>query len=287
MSSKVHNKRRNVGLLYEFLVRAASGAVIDDNAQKSSVALRILKKHFSPGTALHREFKLFNSLMKVEISSEAVAGHILREAREAARLYENVTLQRAKTNLINEINKTFDDPTFWDAPITNYRIYATIGTLISEWREPTGRVDIGRLAEYEENLVKWLTEKKDAAPVMSSKVTDGTEKLALRIALKKFNEKYTGLLPEQKDIIRQWALSQHSGKPEAIVRALREVKENTLLTIEKAGSEEDLENLNRDLIEVRNTIRAESLETVDDDTIKRFMLYTRLRTELLTKNGEK
>lgn len=287
MSSKVHNKKRNVGLLYEFLVRAASGAVIEGDTQKSAAALRILKKHFAPGTPLHREFKLFNSLMKVEISSSAVAGTILREAREAARDYDNERLQRAKTGLINEINKTLDDPTFWDAPIANYRVYATIGTLISEWRQQTGRVDIQRLAEYEDNLVKWLTEKKEAVPVISSKPADGTEKLALRIALKKFNEKYTGLLPEQKDIIRQWALSQHSGKSESIIRALKEVKDSTLQAIERTSNDDDLENLNRDLVEARNMIRGETLETVDDDVIKRFMLYSKLRAELVTKGGEK
>lgn len=284
MSSKIHNKRRNVGLLYEFLVRAASTAVVEGNEKKSATALNLLEKHFSFGTPLHREFRLFNSLMKVQISSSAVAGTILNEAKDAARDYEIDELARAKTRLINEINKAFDDPTIWDTPIPNYRIYATIGTLISEWREPKGRVDIQKLASYEQQLVNWLTESKEVPPEEPRVARDGTERLAFRLALRKFNDKYSSaLLPEQKDIIRQWALSQHSGKPESIVRALREIKESTLLDLERASMDPELEGINKDIVDTKKRLISESLEQIDDETVKRFMLYSRLRSEINNK----
>lgn len=287
MSSKGHNKKRNVGLLYEFLVRTASTAVVEGNEAKSSLALDMLNKHFAPGTALHREFKLFNSLMKVQITSSAVAGTILTEARNAARDYKIDELQKAKTRLINEMNRSFNDPTLWDTPIPNYRIYATIGTLISEWREQTGRVDIRRLANYEEQLVKWLMENKTAVVEQTYSPCDGTERLAFKIALRKFNEKYSGtLLPEQKDIIRQWALSNHSGKPESIIRALKEIRESLVVDLDRASRDTTLENINKDIVDTKKKILNESLETVDDETVKRFMLYSRLRSEINTKDEE-
>lgn len=284
MSSKIHNKKRNVGLLYEFLIRAAASAIVEGDVTKSARALQILKKHFSSGP-LHKEFKLFNSLIKAQISSESVASSILREAREAAKDYNDSELNRAKTRLINEINRTFDDPTFWDAEISNYRIYATIGTLISEWRQPTGKVDILKLAEYEDALVKWLTENKDAPQQLQSGKYDGTEKLALRIALKKFNEKYSSLLPEQKELVRTWALSQQSGKTDAITRVLSEVRSRTLLAIDRASGDEDMHVLSSELKEVREKLVTESFDNINDEMIKRFMLYAKLRSELNTKDG--
>lgn len=286
MSSKAHNKKRNVGLLYEFLVRIASAAVVEGNVDKSALALELLKKHFEPGSPLHREFRLFNSLMKVQISSPAVATSVLREAREAAKSYDVGELQKAKTRLINEMNRKLDDPALWDIPIPDYRVYATIGTLISEWRAPTGKVDIERLAEYEDKLVEWLVQPKDKQPEMTVVPRDGTERLALRLALRKFNDKYSVLLPEQKDIIRLWALSQHSGKPEAIQRVLRQIREDTVKAIDEALADDELASQHGELREVKENLGKEILEKVDDSTVKNFMLYTKLRAEIRDRGRE-
>lgn len=285
--SMVHRKRKNVGLLYEFLVRTASTAVVDGDAAKSALALELLRKHFKKGSVLHNEFRLFNSLMKVQITSTAVASTILREARNAARGHEVSDLDRAKSRLVNEMNRAFDDPTLWDTPIPNYRVYATIGTLISEWRAADGCVDISKLAEYEDKLVTWMTESKVVPQELVESQPDGTERLALRLALRKFNEKYSSaLIPEQKDIIRQWALARHSGKPEAIVRALGSVKEKALATFDEALSDTEMETVNVQLTEAKKQLIAESLsvDTVDDETIRRFMLYVKLVSEIQTKD---
>ena len=71
--SRTHNKRRNAGLLYEFLVRTISQALVEGNQKKSSTALKILRRHFKPGTELHKEFRLINALVRSTVSSESVA----------------------------------------------------------------------------------------------------------------------------------------------------------------------------------------------------------------------
>lgn len=286
MSSKAHNKRRNAGLLYEFLFRAASTAIVDGDHDKSAAALAIIKKYFNKDAELYREYRLFNSLMKVEVKSEAVASTILREAALAAKSLQTEAVQKKKTALINEINKTFDDPTFWDAPIANYKIYATIGTLISEWSEQSGKVDIQRLAELEDRLVTWLRENKSAAQETEPTKRDGTERLALRLALRKFNEKYAGTLQtEQKDIIRLWALSHQSGKAEPVTKFLAEVKSSTLAAIDVAVKDPELSLLHEGIKSTREKIESEKLEEVNDETVTRFVLYSHLKSEL-TKRGD-
>lgn len=286
MSSKAHNKRRNAGLLYEFLFRAASTAIVDGDHEKSAAALAIIKKYFNKDGELYREYRLFNSLMKVEVKSEAVASTILREAALAAKSLQTEAVQKKKTALINEINKTFDDPTFWDAPIANYKIYATIGTLISEWSEQSGKVDIQRLAELEDRLVSWLRENKSAVQEAEPAKRDGTERLALRLALRKFNEKYAGTLQtEQKDIIRLWALSHQSGKAEPVTKFLAEVKSSTLAAIDVAVKDPELALLHEGIKSTREKIESEKLEEVNDETVTRFVLYSHLKSEL-TKRGD-
>ncbi len=83
-----HNKKRNTGLLYEFLIKTISQALVDDDKKRSSKALKIVKTHFKPGTELYKEFRLVNSIMKTTVSSEAVASSILNEAKSAARSHD-------------------------------------------------------------------------------------------------------------------------------------------------------------------------------------------------------
>lgn len=286
MSNKVHNKKRNIGLLWEFLTRAAAAALVEGDSEKSAAVLRVIKRHFSPGTHLYNEFRLFDSLMKVEVSSPAVAASILSAAREAAKSYDVNEISKAKTRLINEMNKVIDDPHAWDVEIPNYRTYATIGTLISEWRQPTGKADIELLAQYEERLVNWLSEKKqEAAPLVESN-RDGTENIALRIALKKFNEKYSALLPEQKQLIKSWVLSKSSGDASVIRSQLESIKKNTGASISRALVERGLSTINSDLKIAEQKLLSESLNAIDDETIKRFMLYTKLDSEIRTTEDE-
>ena len=48
--SKSHNKKRNVGLLYEFLVSVISRSLVDGDKKKSAQALKIIRKHFKRRT---------------------------------------------------------------------------------------------------------------------------------------------------------------------------------------------------------------------------------------------
>ena len=43
MTTKNHNKKRNSLLIYEFLVRTISRALVEDDKKKSSAALKILR----------------------------------------------------------------------------------------------------------------------------------------------------------------------------------------------------------------------------------------------------
>lgn len=286
MSTKSHNKKRNTGLLYEFLVRTISKALVNGDKRKSAVALRVVKRHFKPGTELYKEYRLINSLICTTVSSEHVAASILQEAKVAARSYDMRALDREKSLLISTINKALDDENFFDQPVNEYRMYATVQTLLNDWR--TKDADLGRQARYEDQLVKWLvTEKPETPDAVISEDTPGESRLLMKVMMKKLNEKYAGVLSdEQRNLLRAYAFSTANDDSDSITKKLVEVKGRLVAEItEFRQKNKDNEYVNNKLDEVRQQLENESLDVVNDDTVTRFMLYTKLSSELTAEES--
>lgn len=284
MSSKGHNKKRNTGLLYEFLIRAISQSLVAGNQKKSSVALKVIKRHFKPGTELYKEYRLINSLVKTTVSSEAVAASIIQEAKAAARSYEPKALDREKSLLIGTINRAINDEDFYDSQVNEYRIYATIQTLLNDWRSPDH--DLGRLAQYEDQLLRHLvTPKVEVPDALITEDSPGTSRLLMKVMMKKLNEKYAGVLSEeQRNLVRAYAFSTANDDPESIKKKLVEVKERLLAEIDKFSQQNaDSEYVNKKMDEARQRIEGEQFDVVDDDTVTRFMLYAKLSSELMSE----
>lgn len=279
--SNSHNKKRNTGLLYEFLVTMISRSLVDGNQKASSQALRILRRHFRPGTELYKEFRLIHALRKTTVSSETVAGSILHEAKTAARSHDFKELDRQKSLLIRDINHLIKDDDFYDQQVSEYRFLATVQTLLNDWRRRDS--DLERVAAYEDQLVKHLTTEKivESDQVMTEE-TPGTSRLLMKVMMKKLNEKYQGVLnDEQKSLIRAYAFSTANDDPESIKLKLVEVRDTLLASIESFGSTHpENEYINNKLTEAREQLLSEQLEAVNDETVTRFMLYTKLAAEL-------
>lgn len=283
--SKSHNKKRNTGLLYEFLVRTISQALVEGDKRRSAQALRIIKRHFKPGTLLHKEYRLINSLVKTTVSSEAVAASIMQEAKAAARAYDLKQLDREKSLLISAINKQVGDQDFYDQPVNEYRTYATIQTLLNDWRSSDR--DLGRLAQYEDQLVRHLVaEKKAPADQALPEDSPGEGRLLMKVMMRKLNEKYAGVMSdEQRQLLRAYAFSTANDDPQSIRLKLAEVKQRLLAEIDQFKAQNpDNEYIGSKLAEARSQLEAELLEAVDDDTVTRFMLYTKLSGELTSED---
>src|SRR5579885_2767162 len=286
MSGKGHNKKRNTGLLYEFLVLSISPAVVQHDTRKSNAALRLIKRHFKPGSELYKEYRLINSLVKTTVKSEAVAASILQEAKQAARTHDTKQLDREKSLLISAINKGLNDENFYDAQVNEYKILATIQTLINDWRTPGA--DLSRMAQYEDAVVKWLVSEKAQTndhELSTDVETPGTGRLLMKMMMKRLNEKYAGVLsPEQKQLLRAYAFSTANDDPNSIHLKLQEIRDSLLKQIDDyTHKSNDTEYVNKKLAEARQLIESETLEGVDDATVTRFMLYTKLSSELTSE----
>jgi hypothetical protein len=283
MSTK-HQKKRNSLLVYEFLVRTISKSLIEDDKKKSRTALKILKRHFKPGSELYKEFRLMNALAKTTVSSDHVAASIIKESKAASTKLDVQKLDREKSILIRNINHVINDEYFYDQHINEYRTYATIQTLLNEWRSEDK--DIHRVAQFEDQLMTHLLTKKEQGedPTISED-SSGTARLVMKVMTKKLNEKYNGVLNDsQKSIIKAYAYSTASDDMSSVKMKLREIKEELIGLVETYSAEvQSNEYIKGKLQEAKTTLLTENLDVVDDDTVTRFMLYSHLIEELGSK----
>ena len=280
--SKSHNKKRNTALLYEFLIRTISSALVEGDKKKSSIALKVLRRYYKPGTQLYKEFRLFNALIKTTVSSDSVASTILSEARSAAGSIDLGALDREKSLLIRSINHMIKEENFYDQPIAEYRLYATIQTLLNEWRKPTGHADIVSLATYENQLREWLLSEKKKEDHTLIDETPGTTRLLMKVMMKKLNEKYSANLnDDQREIIKAYAFSTANEDQATIKKKLEEVRSGLLESIDSYMThKQENEFMVNKLRDTKSRILSESLDVVDDSTVSKFMLYSTLRQEL-------
>ncbi len=280
-SQKNHNKRRNVALMYEFLVGVISRSLVEGNKKSSSKALKILRKHFKPGTELYKEFRLVHALRKTTVMSEAVAGSILQETKNAVRSHDTKELDRQKSLLIRDINHQINDENFYDQQVNEYRFLATVQTLFNDWRKKD--VDLQRVALYEDQLVKHLmSEKLVEGDQQMSEESPGTNRLMMKIMMQKLNEKYSSALnEEQKGLIRAYAFSTANDNPDSIKLKLLEIKESLLKSINFYAVESKENNfISEKLQKTKEALLAEDVSIIDDALVTRFMLYTKLGSEI-------
>ena len=212
-----HNKKRNVGLIHEQLVRYVASSLIAEDKQSAETAVQIIAKHFKPGTELYREFRLFNALVNLPVGSRPVAERILEESKKAAKNHDRQVLRREKSLLIKDINTTLGESMrFYDVKISNYRLFATVQSLLNEWRG-SSKLDYTERAKYEEVIVEWLSrfENTQAEP------NNSFDPLVRRIMFEKFENKYKEQLSkEQKKILEISIL----GNDEEFVSLVKEIK---------------------------------------------------------------
>ena len=157
MTTRSHNKKRNVGIIYEQLLAMAAKGIVESNTTLTQKAKTIIKRFFSEGTEIYREHRLFKALIEPYIEDGSLATKILGEAKKAAKAHNGARLEREKSRLIKEINYSFGK-SFYSQKVENYTNFATVQTLLNDWRTPGS--DFNRVTLYESKVHKMLLQEK-------------------------------------------------------------------------------------------------------------------------------
>ena len=277
--AKSHNKKRNVGIIYELLLRSVSDALIEGKTKKAQNTLDIIQKRFDKSTELYKEFRLFNALAKSTVSNSAIAAAILNEAKSAARKSNQKDLSYEKSMLIKDINYNIQDERFYRRRIPEYKIYATIQTLLNDWREED-RSNLSRMVQYESIVAQHLTNEKQEENIEDMSNPD-VDSLVVKIMSEKINKKYgNSLTDDQKSILQEYVFSISEENQSRIVSKLLETRKALMKDL--STFEEVTENkvLIEKISDVREKIISESAEEINDESISRFLVLVKLREEI-------
>ena len=192
--SKGHNKKRNVGLVYEQIVRQVSVATTEKRVSDAKQYIGLAKKYFSNGSELAKEFKLFNAILETSGVSERVATRVLELASDSASMIDVEKLGHEKGSLINEANRVFGRGELFNTRVENFRALATVQSLLNEWRNP-GMLSPAVVAKYESQLVNFMMMPQQPQKLETHGEVDS---LTVKMFHKRFDEHYHDKLTQSQ-----------------------------------------------------------------------------------------
>lgn len=289
-----HNKRRNTGLLYEFLIRTSIDLLFEGKKEKAYHALAIVKKYFTKGKPLYEELKIFRVLLNAKnVKDRQTVRKMIRESYVHVSQLNGNEINREKSRLIQEIGQNFDKKKLYGYYIPDYRAYATIQTLFCDARRQGNFIDNIEKIRLEDVLIDHVissSEKKlneNRKPDELLKRGTKYSNVVQKFALKRFNEKYETVLSEgQRAILKKYGLSKVTGKVEqirdAIISETEKVK-NSLNNVKDPAIKNDAEQMGK-IREAYNRLISEELDkNIDDGKIVSLLKYMDLQREIESK----
>jgi hypothetical protein len=277
-----HSKYKNTGLIFELLVKQIAA---DTLSRKDSPAVKILKKFYTGNTSLVREFKLYDFVLKNKGVGQRKAEAILSTIVELSRKIEASTLSKQKYELIKELKNHYNLEDFFSIKVESYKPLAALYCLL-EAQNTEGLVDPQVFVDNKTTLLEhFLQTKQDSDNAKDtlieeySKYDKDLRLLTYKILLEKFNNKYADLLPEQKNILKEFIISANSttklrtlvneelGKIQTQITALRPKVEDQIVKIK-------LDEIYKSITPIKNT------EKVTDNHLVSLMQYYELVGEL-------
>jgi len=277
--AKTHNKKRNIGIIYEQIIQFICKKVMESDEVSSEKAVEIIKENFAKGTQLNKEYKLFKALAKTKNISSPLANSIIFEAKKACNnMFDNDKLEKEKSKLIKDLNYSFGKGVIFKENVKDYRIYATIQTLLNEWRDPKN-ASFDLTTKYEIKLHENLTSKEEI--ISENKTLPKVDNLTFKLMNNIFEKKYKNILNHDQNIILECYAKNDIAK---LKENFHTLKENTIFHlnnyIDNSSNQVILEKYKK----VKQNITNISEEDVSKENLQRYLTIAKLKEEIL---GEK
>jgi len=276
-----HSKYKNTGVLFELLVRQSTSDLMSNIDSK---AVKIFKKYFT-NTELSKEYNLYSTVLNAPKLNESKAEVLVSTIIEQAKKLDREKLDKEKYNLIREIKKHYELDDFFKAKIEAYKVYASVYTLIenqvSSTMNNTKQIITNKLSLLEHITKEFLTERKVASKVVEEFMKEDKEirVLAYRILVERFNEKYSSLSAEQRDLLKEYINNISDTKKLKTYLNTRLLEVKTEIVGFKETTKDKV--LKIKLNEVLNFIKPIAVnESIKDEVLIGLMQYYQLISEL-------
>lgn len=277
-----HSKYKNTGLIFELLVKQIAA---DTLSRTESPAIKILKKHYTGQSALVREFKLYEFILKNKGVSQTKAETILTTIAEMSRKIDRTALKNQKYSLIKELKEAYNLDEFFSIKVRDYKSLAALYCLM-EAQNAERLVDPQVMVDNKTTLLEHLTDAKQNKADVKETIVEEFSKydkdlrlLTYKILLEKFNGAYNSFLPEQKNILKEFITAVSStNKLRNIVNEELEKIADTLSNLSRTVTDNVV---SIKITEVAKGVKLlENTEKVNDDHLVTLMQYYELINEI-------
>jgi len=268
-----HNKKRNVGLIYEQLVSRLSSAIVENDEKTVTTINNIISSRFKKGTELYKEFRLFNALVQTSGLTEQLAFRILDEAKKASKDHNAKQLTREKSMLIKDINYNLNESGFYNTKVENYQVLASAQQLFNLWRSDSN--DVSDISLHESTIQSWLTRNTEQ-PTIEEQKTQSVNDLTVKIMQEKLQAKYGNAFSDrQSKIIKLYS----EGNTEKLINEAENVYSD-VRRLTKKYKKTSVDKFLLEQVTKAESVITETKFTPDTDSVAKVMLLDQLVNEL-------
>ena len=199
MSAKIkHNKKRNTIFLYEALVRELTKATVERDQDKREIILDIVKEHFNKSTSMGREVTIYKNILNTRNQKASIAEKILSESKIEYSVLNKKQVFSEQSQMISRINKQLSKDVFTTF-VPNYKNLATLHQIFNN-------LDLSAKERVllEEEALQLMTESVERVEKKELKHIDN---LVFKSFVERFNNEYSSLLEEQKQLLSSFISS--------------------------------------------------------------------------------
>jgi len=190
-----HNKKRNTAFLYESLVREVVINSVRKDTNKRNTVVLLVKENFGKTTEMNKELELYKVLLETKNINLRTAEKLLYEIKRSHARLNKKKLFKEQSTLIKLINKNLSKNVFSNF-VPNYKSLATVFQIFDEDVSGKTRVIL------EEEILKTMVSTREKE-IKENAISN----LTLKTFTANFNETYSHLLQEQRELLNKYILS--------------------------------------------------------------------------------
>lgn len=208
--NKRHSKFKNAGMLFELLTRQITSDILA--GRNENFAKNLLNKYFNKDTELGKEVRLYNFLLNKKLKNSSSAHCVLETILHSREKINEKKLKEQKFNLIKEIKEKYDINKFLKNKIPNYKLHASIYKIFENHISENVSFKIDEIVSAKNFILENLSKEKEKNETVKSLDLYSSQPSEIRLVaykflIENFNEKYSSLLPSQKDLLKEYISS--------------------------------------------------------------------------------
>ena len=231
-----------------------------------------MKEAFAPKTELRKELDLYKTLMENNNLQEKIAEKILVETKNQHSKVNQEQLFKEQSIAISKINKKLSKDVFNNF-VPNYKFLATISQIFGNSGSPKSRVLL------ETQIVTRLTSKQTA-----KKEKPQVSSLVVKTFTKRFNDHYSNLLEEQKQLLSKYISSFADNGLEFNFYLSEEIGrlKEVVAKAQKLDEAKNDEKIRKNLLKVHDILEDIKKEPISKDVLYKVLQIQQLEKEIIS-----